>query len=98
MEALMQPDKLRTRILLWSEEEINLGALPAKSGNILEVALYREELPRGDAAAAVGATDRHARRIVAALRDQWHGRSISGVSRRIQLVRGMEKPFREEDL
>jgi Fic family protein len=39
MEGLMQPDKLRTRILLWAEEEIRLGALPAKAGNILEVVL-----------------------------------------------------------
>jgi Fic family protein len=70
MEGLMQPDKLRTRILLWAEEEIKLGALPAKSGSILEAILYRGELPRGDAAAAVGATDRHARRIVAALTDR----------------------------
>ena len=70
MEGLMQADKLRTRILLWSEEEIRLGTLPAKSGNILEVVLYRGELPRGDAAAAVGATDRHARRIVAALMER----------------------------
>jgi hypothetical protein len=30
--------------------------------------------------------------------DQWHGHSISAVSGRIRLIRGMEKPFREEDL
>src|SRR5713101_5086697 len=70
MEALMQPDKLRTRILSWAEEEIKLGALPAKSGNILEAILYRGELPRADAAAAVGATDRHARRIVSSLTER----------------------------
>jgi Fic family protein len=70
MEALMQPDKLRTRILLWADEEIKLGALPAKSGNILEAILYRGELPRADAAAAVGATDRHARRIVSRLTER----------------------------
>jgi len=67
MEGLMQPDKLRTRILLCAEEEIRLDALPARSGNILEVVLYRGELPRSDAAAAVSATDRHAPRIVSAL-------------------------------
>jgi hypothetical protein len=33
----------------------------------LEAALYRGELARGDAAAAVGTGDRQARRIVAAL-------------------------------
>jgi hypothetical protein len=50
-------------ILSWAEEEIEMGALPVKSGNILEAILYRRELPRADAAAVVGATDRHARRI-----------------------------------
>jgi hypothetical protein len=57
-------------ILSWTGEEIKLGVLPAKSGNILEAFLYRGELPRGDAAAAVGATDRLARRIVSALMDR----------------------------
>jgi Fic family protein len=67
MEELMQPDRLRARILLWAEEEIRLGTLPPKSGNILEAVLYRGELPRADAASAVGASERHARRIVSAL-------------------------------
>jgi Fic family protein len=67
MEELMQPDRLRTRILLWAEEEIRLGTLPPRSGNILEAVLYRGELPRADAAGAVRAGERHARRIVAAL-------------------------------
>lgn len=70
MEGLMQPDKLRARILLWAEEEIRLGALPPKSGSILEAVLYRGELPRADAASAVGATDRHARRVVSALMER----------------------------
>ena len=67
MESLMQPDRLRTRILLWAEEEIRMGQLPAKSGSILEAVLYRGELPRGDAAAVVGTGERQARRIVSAL-------------------------------
>lgn len=67
MESLMEPDRLRTRILLWAEEEIRLNNLPPKSGNVLEAVLYRGELPRGDAAGVVGAGDRHARRIVSAL-------------------------------
>jgi Fic family protein len=70
MEALVQPDRLRTRILMWSEEEIRLGHLPPKSGNILEAVLYRGELPRGDAAAVVGTGDRQARRIVSTLVDK----------------------------
>ena len=70
MEALVQPDRLRTRILMWSEEEIRLGHLPPKSGNILEAVLYRGELPRGDAASVVGTGDRQARRIVSTLVDK----------------------------
>src|SRR5260370_41772122 len=30
MESLVQPDRLRTRILLWAEEEIRLNHLPLK--------------------------------------------------------------------
>ena len=67
MESLMQPDRLRTRILLWTEEEVRLRRLPRKSGNVLEAVLYRGELPRRDVAGVVGAGERHARRIVSAL-------------------------------
>jgi Fic family protein len=67
MEGLMQPDSLRTRILLWTEEEIRLDRLPPKSGGILEAVLYRGELPRRDAAGIVGTGDRQARRVVSAL-------------------------------
>jgi Fic family protein len=67
MEELVQPDRLRTRIMLWTEEEILLGHLPAKSGSVLEAVLYRGELPRGEAANIVGTGERQARRIVSAL-------------------------------
>jgi Fic family protein len=70
MEELVQPDRLRTRVILWTEEEIRLGHLPPKSGSILEAVLYRGELPRGDAANIVGTGDRQARRIVSALVDK----------------------------
>jgi Fic family protein len=70
MEELVQPDRLRTRILMWAEEEIRLGHLPPKSGSVLEAVLYRGELPRGDAANIVGTGDRQARRIVSALVDK----------------------------
>jgi Fic family protein len=79
MEGLMQPEKLRARILLWAEEEIRLNKLPPQSGTVLEALLYRGELPRGDAAATVGTGDRQARRIVSALIDQ--GVLTSGSSR-----------------
>jgi len=67
MRELMQPDTLRSRILRWTDEEIQLGKLPAKSGNILEAILYRGELPRGDADSVVGTGERQARRVVSAL-------------------------------
>jgi len=71
MEELVQPDRLRSRILLWVEEEVRAEALPQKAGRILEAILYRGELPRGDVPQLLGASDRHARRIVAALNE--HG-------------------------
>lgn len=67
MEGLVQPDRLRARISLWAEEEIRLGHLPPKAGNVLEAVLYRGELPRGEVAGVVSTGDRQARRIVAAL-------------------------------
>jgi hypothetical protein len=41
MEQLIQPDRLRDRILLWAEEEARAGTLPAKSGQVLEAVLFR---------------------------------------------------------
>lgn len=70
MESLMQPERLRARILLWAEEEIRLGVIPPKSGALLEAILYRGELPRGDAAGIIGGSDRNARRILSALQAQ----------------------------
>lgn len=67
MESLVQPNRLRDRILLWVEEEARAGVLPTHSGNILEAVLYRGELPRSDVAGLVGASPRHARRTVSAL-------------------------------
>jgi Fic family protein len=70
MEQLVQPDLLRTRILLWAEEETRLDKLPTKAGAVIEAVLYRGELPRGDVAGVLGLTSRHARRIVSALLDR----------------------------
>jgi Fic family protein len=70
MEGLVQPERLRARILLWSEEEVKLGELPAKAGAILEATLHRGELPRADAVNIVGTGERQARRIVALLTDR----------------------------
>ena len=70
MEGLVQPDRLRNRILLWAEEEVRDGTLPPKAGAILEAIQYRGELPRGDVADILGIGERHARRVVAALSER----------------------------
>ncbi|MCP4071205.1 MAG: Fic family protein [Hyphomicrobiales bacterium] len=67
MRSLIQPDKLRIRIQLWAEESIRLGELPPRSDRILQAVLYRGTLPRGETSDIVGTTDRHARRLTAAL-------------------------------
>jgi Fic family protein len=67
MESLVEPGRLRTRIALWVAEEQALGRLPAKAGDVLTAILYRGELPRGEVPGIVGASERHARRTVAAL-------------------------------
>ncbi len=70
MEDLVQPDRLRSRILLWVADEVRAGALPSRVENILEAILYRGELLRGDVAGILGIGDRHARRVVAALSER----------------------------
>ena len=67
MEGLVQPDRLRHRILIWAEEEIRIGALPPKSGAVLQAILYRGDLPRGEVAPLLGTGERQARRVTAAL-------------------------------
>jgi DNA-binding MarR family transcriptional regulator len=59
--------RLRTRILIWAEEEARRSILPPQTRSVLEAVLYRGELPRGDVANLLGLTPRHARRIVSAL-------------------------------
>ena len=67
MEELMQPSRLRTRMVLWAEEEVRMGALPPRAEAILEAVLYRGELARGETGGVIGGSERTARRVVAAL-------------------------------
>jgi len=67
MEELMQPQRLRARILVWVEEEIRRDALPPKSGQVMEAVLYRGEIPRGDIPALLETSERSGRRVVSAL-------------------------------
>lgn len=70
MRDLVEPNRLRQRILFWAEDGIRSQRLPPRTGQILEAILYRGELPRGDVAEFLGMTDRHARRITSSLFDQ----------------------------
>lgn len=67
MESLVEPGRLRERILRWAAEESRRGALPAQAGQLLEAVLFRGELPRGDVASLLGTGERHARRATSAL-------------------------------
>ena len=70
MESLVEPNRLRTRISIWVEEEVRLGALPPRAGKLLEAVLYRGHLARGEVAEILGTSDRHARRVVSALTER----------------------------
>ena len=70
METLVQPDRLRDRILRWAEEEVRANSLPAKAGQVMEAVLFRGELPRGDVPALLGAGERQTRRVVSALMER----------------------------
>ncbi|MGY4182912.1 Fic family protein [Bradyrhizobium sp. USDA 4518] len=67
MQALVQPEQLRNRILIWAEEEARADRLPQKSGAVLEAILFRGELPRGDVTALLQTSERSARRVTSAL-------------------------------
>ena len=66
----MQPDQLRARILMWTEEQMRLNKLSSKSSAVLEAVLYRGELPRADMPAIVDSSERSARRVVSVLLEQ----------------------------
>jgi Fic family protein len=70
MEGLTQPGELRSRILLWTEEEIRADRLPPRSGAVLEAILYRGALPRADVPDLLQTSARNARRAVSALTDR----------------------------
>jgi Fic family protein len=67
MEGFVQPDRLRDRIAVWSEEEIRGNRLPPGSDAVLEAILLRGELPRRDVAMLLRSSERKARRITSAL-------------------------------
>ena len=64
---LMQPKKLRARAMVWCEEEIKSGDLPAKSDKVLVALIDRGEFARGDVPDLLGMSDRSSQRITRAL-------------------------------
>ena len=79
MENLVEPGRLRDRILLWVEEEVRGNRLSPKSGLVLEALLFRGMLPRGDVAGLLSVGERQARRITSELIES--GVVVSGTSR-----------------
>ncbi|CTQ55603.1 mobile mystery protein B [Roseibium album] len=77
MEGLMKPDRLRDRIMIWAEEEIRAGTLPAKSDVVLKAVLFRGELGRSEVVELLGRSERTARRVTSALIDSGALKSTS---------------------
>jgi Fic family protein len=71
MASLVQPDRLRKRVVLWTQDEIRKGTLPPHALAVVESLLNRGEVPRGDIPILAATSERTARRITAAL--QTHG-------------------------
>lgn len=67
MEQLMEPNRLRSRMIGWAEAESASGALPPKAALVLEAVLFRGELARGDVETLLETSERTARRVTAAL-------------------------------
>ncbi|MCE3590001.1 Fic family protein, partial [Escherichia coli] len=67
MAGLVEPEQLRSRIRRWAAEETDRGRLPAKAIQVIDAALYRGELPRGEVESIVGTGERQARRVTSAL-------------------------------
>ena len=98
MKDRVQPEKLRTRIKLWVDEEVALGTLHEKSGLILEAILYRGEVPRGDVAGLLDVSSRTASRVVSGLIDHYVVVSEScekTALRQISFSQRVILPFRE---
>lgn len=67
MKKLVQPQEIQGRILIWANEEIQMGRLLPKSDAILKTILFRGELLRKELPEVTGVGERQSRRIVAAL-------------------------------
>ena len=69
MEQLIKPDLLRTRILLWVDEEILLGNIPKTSKAVIKALLFEGSLQRSEIPEILGTSSRNASRTTKALSD-----------------------------
>jgi Fic family protein len=67
MRELMQPDRLRARILTWAEEEARFGSFGEAAILVMEAVLFRGELPRSDIPGLIQVSERSASRLVSQL-------------------------------
>jgi Fic family protein len=67
MGSLIQPDRLRDRILAWAQRESKKDELLPNATAVLEAVLFRGELPRSAIPGILGLGDRQARRVVSGL-------------------------------
>ena len=103
MESLIQPEKLRFRILQWANEESQAGHVHANAGRVLEGILYRGELPRAEVPDLLGVGERQARRVVSNLieigvitsNSDWT--RCNCVFQRFSLIAGCLDCFRKRD-
>lgn len=67
MESLVEPARLRERIVTWAEREAAASGLHKKASTLLEAVLFRGELARGDIDDVIGGSERTARRVTSDL-------------------------------
>ena len=67
METLMQPQRLRERIMTWCKGEMAKGTLAKGADVVMREALLSGEVERGALPSLLGVSDRQARKVTAEL-------------------------------
>lgn len=69
MEGMMEPRGLKNRVLVWCEEEVLSGMLPARSPKLLELLVLRGDVARAEVKNVLGVNERTAQRVTRALQE-----------------------------
>ncbi len=77
MEGLVEPRRLRERVLRWADEAHQASRLPPRADRLLEVLLFQGTLNRAEVPGLLDASERQSRRVVAALINEGAIRSAS---------------------